>query len=135
MIKLLLLSSLVFLGLVSVQGNDHGHIIRLAEMKDGHDYLVYQQDRNGDHMLWHKEIEPFMTKLFNFMALENNVIIDVGANYGTVSFPFASKVGQNGTIYAIEASPPIFRMLEKNIRLNNYNGIVHPYNIAVTDKN
>lgn len=83
-------------------------------------------------MLWNGEIEPFMSLMYYYMALENHVIIDVGANYGTVSFPYAKSVGPNGTIYAIEASPPIYKLLEKNIKLNSYTGIVHPYNIAVT---
>ena len=66
-------------------------------------------------------------------------MIDVGANYGTVSFTFVQGVtspngGQNGTVYAIEASPPIYDLLERSIMLNNYQKVLKAYNCAITPK-
>src|SRR5205085_3237996 len=45
--------------------------------------------------------------------------IDVGANIGTFTIPAAKYVGSSGHVIAIEASPNVFSVLEKNVALNN----------------
>ena len=57
-------------------------------------------------------------------------IIDAGANYGQMSILF-SKVCDNCNVHSFEASEYIFKILEKNIRLNATNII--PINCALSD--
>ena len=47
-----------------------------------------------------------------------DTIIDVGANIGTYAIPLAARATGNGHVYAFEADEDIFRVLQKNIALN-----------------
>lgn len=62
----------------------------------------------------------------------DSVILDIGANIGLVSLS-ASTVSPKGTIYAIEASPAIYKILEKNLGSNPSKN-VKPVHIALSDK-
>jgi FkbM family methyltransferase len=49
-----------------------------------------------------------------FKVKEGDTVIDCGAQYGDISLYMASKVGDTGKVYAIEASPSIFPYLKHN---------------------
>lgn len=120
--------------------SDHGDDIRLVKGLDGHWTLVYAGESCGAHYIKNRSLEPFYQILLALYLKQGDVVIDVGANYGTVSFTFVHgvtsnpSVGPNGTVYAIEASPPIFDLLEKSIMLNNYQKVLKAYNCAITPK-
>ena len=59
----------------------------------------------------------------------NGVLIDVGANIGSISIPL-SRLRPDIKIIAVEASPWIFAVLKKNVQLNNAINII-PVNYAV----
>src|SRR5688572_4855978 len=61
--------------------------------------------------------------------LEKHVILDVGANIGAVSQIYAALFPQ-AEIFAIEASPEIFPVLQKNFKGTRN---VHTHNYAVSD--
>jgi FkbM family methyltransferase len=65
---------------------------------------------------------------------KNDLIIDIGAGIGTELLYFHEKIGQEGKIYSIEASPDSYIKLEalakKNNILNSFN-----YNIAISNSN
>jgi len=63
-----------------------------------------------------------------------SVVIDVGANVGTLSLPLALRAGEHGKVYAIEASPITFRYLKGNIALNKHIKNIYPLNYAVGEK-
>lgn len=47
-----------------------------------------------------------------------DVVLDVGANVGTVTLPFAHRVGPQGRVYAFEPQRIVFQHLCANIALN-----------------
>jgi len=59
----------------------------------------------------------------------NDVVVDIGANYGVFTVFAASQT--HNTVYAYEPSPTNFAFLERNIRLNGLNNIV-AYQAAVS---
>ena len=63
-----------------------------------------------------KEID-FLCSLLS----KGDTVIDVGANYGEHTLSFAKKVGEEGTVFSIEAQKEIFDILKKNIDKNQYN--------------
>jgi len=65
-------------------------------------------------------------------AAPDSTILDIGANIGLVSLS-ASVLSPEGTIYAIEASPVIYKILEKNLS-GNPSKNVKPIHIALSNK-
>ncbi len=61
------------------------------------------------------------------------VLVDVGANLGTISIP-AVKRGLFNNALAIEANPTFAEALEKNVVLNGLEDRIHVVNSAVGDK-
>jgi FkbM family methyltransferase len=47
-----------------------------------------------------------------------DLVIDVGANVGTIAMLAASRVGPSGQVIAIEANPRVFAYLGSNLELN-----------------
>ena len=62
------------------------------------------------------------------------VIIDIGANIGSIALPLASRFN-NVQIYCIEASPRVFNFLQRNVELNKMAANVFPKNICLSDSN
>jgi len=75
------------------------------------------------HLLINRAYEPEIQDLLLRALRVGGVLLDVGANIGTFTIPAAKHVGQSGHVVAIEASPDVFKILEKNIALNNINNI------------
>jgi len=72
--------------------------------------------------IWRKMIKPEMN------------VLECGANLGYYALMEAAIVGSKGKVYAIEPIPENFRILKKNIELNNFGHIIEPYNLAVSDQ-
>ncbi|GEM_PF-2946629 len=50
---------------------------------------------------------------------EGDVVLDIGAHIGTFSIPMNQKIGKEGKLFAFEANPKTFELLQKNINDNN----------------
>ncbi|MDD5617541.1 MAG: FkbM family methyltransferase [Candidatus Omnitrophica bacterium] len=61
----------------------------------------------------------------------NSIVIDIGAHIGIFSTFISSKAGK---IYAYEPVPDNYKLLEENIKLNNLEYKVKPFNFAISDK-
>ena len=64
---------------------------------------------------------------------KGDVVIDIGANIGTITITSAMQVKNPGTVYSIEAHPKIFEYLKGNVKQNNLTN-VHLFNYAVGNK-
>jgi FkbM family methyltransferase len=84
-------------------------------------------------------ISNYEPKSREHMVLNKGVFIDVGANIGKYSIMVGRQLKDEaankdyGIVVAVEASNEIFKILEKNIRLNNLSNVI-PINLAVSDK-
>lgn len=75
--------------------------------------------------------EPILKDLNQYIP-ENPVIIDAGAHVGTHSL-FWARYKNAKSIYAFEPQADIFDILKTNIELNNYQNIIHPFNIGLSN--
>lgn len=73
-----------------------------------------------------------LKELGNYIP-ENAVIIDIGTNIGNHSIYWATQLKPK-QIYAFEPIDTTFKILEKNIALNNLEKIIKPYNIGLSDE-
>jgi len=69
-------------------------------------------------------IEPVETKLFNDIIKNGEVLVDVGANIGYFTLLMAKLSGPSGKIFSFEPEDKNFEILEKNVKINNYQNIV-----------
>ena len=72
----------------------------------------------------------YRTNFFWNYLIPGDIVIDIGSHIGTVTLESASKVGDSGKIYSIEAHPKIFKFLNQNISLNNFQNIT-TFNLAL----
>lgn len=75
--------------------------------------------------------EPDLTRFIGERLRPGDTFIDVGANIGVFSVLAAKHVGGDGTVVAIEASPPVFTALEDSLALNGHCTNVRCVNAAV----
>jgi len=62
--------------------------------------------------------EPALTEYLRHSLSAGDVFIDIGANIGYYTLLAAQLVGPTGRVFAIEASPSIFRVLEHHVTEN-----------------
>ena len=53
-----------------------------------------------------------------------NIVVDVGANIGLHTLNMARIVGNTGQVFAFEPDPSNFKILGKNVKVNNYKNII-----------
>ena len=77
--------------------------------------------------------EGFSLKLWNHLCLQaqDSIVMDIGAFSGVYSL-VAANANSKIDIYSFEPHPNNFKMLEKNIQLNNFNNI-YLNNYALSD--
>jgi FkbM family methyltransferase len=63
--------------------------------------------------------EPAVTQVFLDVLKPGDVVVDIGANVGYYTLLSSTCVGKTGEVWAIEASPSIFRELQEAVALNN----------------
>jgi FkbM family methyltransferase len=68
-----------------------------------------------------------------FSPKEGDIVIDIGAAFGFYTIISSKRVGKNGKVLSIEASPAIFDMLNRNMKLNKLYNIL-TLNYAVYSK-
>ena len=60
-------------------------------------------------------------------------LIDIGAHIGTFSIPFAQFAGRLGKVFAFDAQPDNFRLLQKNITANDLEDVIYPIHAVVAE--
>jgi len=85
-------------------------------------------------LLIFKEHEPLTTQLIKNELKEGMICLDVGSNIGYYVLLEAKFVGKSGKVIAIEPSFHNFKILEENIRLQNFTNIeVHHFACGDSD--
>jgi FkbM family methyltransferase len=77
--------------------------------------------------------EPEIVDVARRYIKKDSIVLDVGANLGQMSMLFAELTGAEGQVLSFEADDYIFRILQKNIDVNNHHNI-RAYLAAVYDK-
>lgn len=85
------------------------------------DYIAQQLIQHGSYEY------VVVEQLLELVGDQSGLILDVGANIGTVSIPLA-RLCSNCTIHAWEIQPGVIECLHRNIQLNSLTNIqVHEY--------
>ena len=77
------------------------------------------------------------TEIKNFRVDDKNfdTILEIGANIGLTSIAILRQSPFIKKIYAIEAASNPFKILEKNIQLNNLENFIFPKKVILSDQN
>lgn len=86
-----------------------GHRMRLAPAGD-----YASPDMVGDRY------EPATTRLVTRLVRPGHVVVDVGAHVGYFTLLAAKLTGPQGRVFAFEAAPENFALLNDNLQLNGY---------------
>jgi len=82
---------------------------------------VNSLDRLVAATLWkHSLLSGFESEIYKSTVKNGMTVLEIGANIGFFTMLFAKLAGENGKVFAFEPDPDNFRLLEKNIKANNY---------------
>ncbi len=84
-------------------------------------------------LLFGQEYEHLESEVLQGLLKEGSNVVDIGANLGYYAVIAAKRVGPKGKVVAFEPEPVNFELLQKNIRLNNFQNIT-AVQAAVADK-
>lgn len=99
---------------------------------DGHKMFLDQHDTlklSTDGIF-----EPVETNLVKRAVRKGSVVLDIGANIGYYTLIFAKLVGEHGKVFAFEPEPFNFKLLKKNVEINNYQNVILQ-NSAISNNN
>jgi FkbM family methyltransferase len=117
--KLLLGYLLIFTNLSSkIKMKANGYILYFFPTSLSLSYFLDPNERTSD--------EYYLSRILT----KGDVLVDVGANIGTLTIYGSKIVEEQGLVYAIEAHPSTFEYLQANINLNNCQN-VKEFNLAV----
>mgnify|MGYP000318300651 CR=1 FL=1 len=77
--------------------------------------------------------EQGITELFKKVVKKRDIVVDIGANIGYYTLLASKLVGENGKVYAFEPETENYRLLLKNIEINNAKNVI-PLQKAVSNK-
>ena len=94
---------------------------------------------NGYKMLLHDNMEislrpyePIETEIVKTHVEKNNIVVDIGANIGYYTLLMALNQAK---VFSYEPEPKNFKLLQKNVNLNNFSSNVKLYNKAASKYN
>ncbi len=93
--------------------------------------LIDTKDEYGVFVLRNGRVETPEDKYVNKLIKKGSFVLDVGGHWGGFAVQFGKLVGGRGKVFSFEPSRKNFKMLRKNIQINNLDNIVFPYNFAV----
>lgn len=82
---------------------------------DIHDYLA--------HFIYFGFDDPSHSTLMNLIK-RDDVVLDIGTNYGTTILQFAKQTGSHGQVYGFEPVPINYSVCRENIKLNSFTNIL-----------
>jgi FkbM family methyltransferase len=100
----------------------------------GHSIFLDTRDISlTPHILMKGFWEIWITRVFIELIKKDMNVIEIGANIGYYTTLAASKVGQNGKVFAFEADPNTFENLFHSIEVNGFLDRVTLVNTAVLE--
>ncbi|MFL6478493.1 MAG: FkbM family methyltransferase [Nitrososphaera sp.] len=99
------------------------HLLKIQVPREHYQYFC--RIGMGDFLPGH---EGHIAGRFN--PKKGDIVIDIGAHIGRYTITSSKRVGNTGKVVAIEADPDNFRILKRNIALNNLTNVL-PLNYAV----
>jgi len=98
-------------------------------------YLSLREPGISEILNHYGDREPEHVHILEHVLDEGMCVLDIGGNIGYYTLMMASKVGEGGKVYAVEPVPANFRILEKNVRANQFDGRVELAQVAISNAN
>jgi FkbM family methyltransferase len=95
-------------------------------------YEIHPKSALDDHIVKHGIIQDWIAVHLEELVNEDGIVLDVGANSGLLTLPFAKKHVPKGMVYSFEPDMENYKQLERNIELNHLSNVV-PLRIALQD--
>ena len=89
-------------------------------------------DEYDDMQISLRPYEPIETEIVKTHVEKNNIVVDIGANIGYYTLLMALNQAK---VFSYEPEPKNFKLLQKNVNLNNFSSNVKLYNKAVSNYN
>ncbi len=94
-------------------------------------HILNTYDSVGRDLFFDGVYEPETIRTIESLLKPGEVVVDAGANIGAISLPLATK--NDVSVYAFEPGREIFKILDKNIKLNTLSN-VKALNVALSDQ-
>lgn len=107
--------------------------IRTLDGFDGMSIQVNLGDRLGCDVYYGFFQEYYDYSLFMALLSPNDVVIDIGANYGMYTLGAAKRISPQGRVVAFEPDVRSMSLLKENARLNNYEELVTCLDVCIGD--
>lgn len=78
--------------------------------------------------------EPEISCAIEALTVPDDVIVDVGSNWGPITFQCALRPGFQGRIYSFEPQPRAFAMLRQIVEELGKADVIRPIQIALSDR-
>ncbi|MCK4292794.1 MAG: FkbM family methyltransferase [Planctomycetes bacterium] len=104
--------------------------LEIDERATGPGHCWHGRYRDGIPAKLTSDLERFFYKLT--LGYENPVVLDIGANDGV--FSLIAAINQHIRCFAFEPAPSNYDILQRNIALNNLEGRVKTFQLALADK-
>ena len=114
----------------------HHYVMPKSAVVHGHVMYVNPRDEScmTESLVLRGVWEEQMTKLFQSIAKEGMVVVDLGANIGYYTLIAAKLVGEKGKVFAFEPEPDNYALLVRNIEENEYKNVCIPVPKAVSNR-
>lgn len=98
-------------------------------LPDGRVFLVIE-DRVFLRVYYEGVYEPQLTNVVEKLLIPGDKAVDVGANFGWYTILLAKCV-ENGLVVSYEPNPHSYKILQENIRLNDFSSTVNTKSVCV----
>jgi len=106
--------------------------MKVSSTKYGDMMFLENDQLVGRSLDTYGEVNSFKVEFLKKLTDKGDVVVDVGANIGSITIPLAKHVTSEGYVLAIEAHTFLYFMLCGNIALNQITNI-QAFNRSVTD--
>jgi FkbM family methyltransferase len=112
-----------------------GDNLALTRVLDRYKMYVDTTDvQIASHLMADGYWEMWITKIFQQLVKPDMTVLDIGANFGYYTLLAADLVGPQGCVYAIEADPRNYSILEKNVSVNGFTDRTQTYQVAALNE-
>ncbi len=102
-------------------------------LRSGPRVLVHPDEFIGRIVFYFGDLDPRISWICRCLLRPDDVVIDVGANYGVVSLLAAELVGASGSVHAFEPQPHVASLLRRSAQMNGYNQL-HVHEVALSEE-
>jgi FkbM family methyltransferase len=97
--------------------------VRLVEGRHGRFFVLASDTFISRSLIAYGEWTESEFELMHQVLQPNHHVVDIGANIGSHTVPFAKTVSQGGLVLAFEPQPRIFQLLAANVTINGLTNV------------